>query len=217
MPSPAENRSQREIREEAMVIAAAQLFLKNHIDDVKMTDIAELAGVGVASVYRYFGTKDALLIRVGTFLWSDLQTLFGSVYGSEEFGKKNGFGKISELLGIYKTLFRDHPGFVRFVAEFDSFIIASKVDRSALAEYESRVLDFYPVFLSSYEAGIADGSVKRIPSPELYYTTVCHGVFSLAQKLLRGEILPGDGFSGTVEVDYLIDMAADYLRNDRKG
>lgn len=50
----------RQMREDAAVQAAAQLFLQRGIGAVKMTDIAQTTGIGVASLYRYFTTKTNL-------------------------------------------------------------------------------------------------------------------------------------------------------------
>ena len=120
--------------------------------------------------------------------------------------------QITRLFGVYRRLFQEQPGFIRFVGDFDAFIIRSRVDKAQLAEYEQSVLNFYPVFLASYEAGLRDGSVREIENPRRYYEAVCHGAMALSQKLLRGEILPADGFSGPGELDLLLDMAARYLR-----
>jgi hypothetical protein len=37
--------------------------------DVKMTDVADGGGVGVATLYRRFSTKTDLAITAGTLLW----------------------------------------------------------------------------------------------------------------------------------------------------
>lgn len=205
-------KSARDLREEGIIYAAAELFLQNGIESVKMTDVAERAEVGVASLYRYFGTKDALVIRAGAFLWQDLRTLFSGVFDAADFRSYTGMERIARLFGIYRTLFREQPAFIRFVGEFDSYVLRVAPGMEALREYEAGVLNFYPLFLSAYEAGLADGTVRTIEQPKLYYDSVCHAVMALAQKLLRGEILPSDGFSDQTELDLLLDMAEAYLR-----
>ena len=205
-------KSARDLREEAIVYVAAELFLQNGIESVKMTDVAERAEVGVASLYRYFGTKDALVIRAGALLWQDLHTLFSSVCEAEDFRACTGLERIARLFGIYRTLYREHPDFIRFVGDFDSFVLRAKPDAEALREYEARVLDFYPVFRDAFEAGLRDGSVRPIGDARLYYDAVCHAVMALAQKLLRGEILASDGFADSAELDLLLDMAVACLR-----
>ena len=48
--------------------SAFALFSEKGIDTIAMTDIAKKAEIGVASLYRYFETKDEIAIR--TVIWS---------------------------------------------------------------------------------------------------------------------------------------------------
>lgn len=52
---------QKQQRREAVLKAADSLFRRRGFSQTNMEDIAEKAGVGVASVYNYFGTKVELL------------------------------------------------------------------------------------------------------------------------------------------------------------
>lgn len=204
-------KSLKDQREDAIVYVAAELFLQRGIEDVKMTDIAERAEVGVASLYRYFGTKEALVVRAGGLLWNDLHTLFRGVYEDADFHACSGMEQIRRLFGVYRTLFCEQPDFIRFVGSFDDFVLRAKLSKEELQSYEQSVLNFYPVFLGAYEAGIRDGSVRVIESPRLFYDAVCHAVMALTQKLLRGEIIAADGFGDTAELDLVLDMAERYL------
>ncbi len=209
-------KSLKDLREETIVYVAAELFLRDGIGSVKMTDIADSSEIGVASLYRYFGSKETLVVRAGALLWQDLHMLFRSVYEAEDFHGCTGLEQINRLFGIYRRLFLEQPAFIRFVGEFDDFVIRNRVDVGQLREYERNVLNFYPVFLSSYEKGLRDASVRPIGDPRLFYDAVCHAVMSLTQKHLRGEILSADGFSDSSELDLLLDMAADYLRAEKQ-
>ena len=53
----------------AAVTAAAELYLSAGIGEAKMTDIADQAQIGVASLYRYFGTKQLFTVKVGAYIW----------------------------------------------------------------------------------------------------------------------------------------------------
>ena len=49
--------------DEVIDAALSRVFIKQGIDKTKMTDIAEEAQIGVASVYRYFKTKPDIAIE----------------------------------------------------------------------------------------------------------------------------------------------------------
>ncbi len=47
---------------ELIINTALGLFLEHGYDATKMEDIAEAAGIGTSTLYRYFPTKDLLII-----------------------------------------------------------------------------------------------------------------------------------------------------------
>ncbi len=200
----------RKTRENEAVFAAAQLFLSRGVEAVKMTDIAEAAEIGVASLYRYFGTKEAILIRAGILLWSDLRALFEEVLKDAD-SSRTGREQVAAMLGVYRTLCRDHKSFLLFLEDFDRFILASGVKKSELYEYERSIGDYYPLFEAAYRRGVADGSLRAGVDPALFYRTFTHGITALCQKLLRGEILAQDDFSSSAEVELYLDAALRYL------
>ena len=202
----------REKREGEAVFAAAQLFLSRGVETVKMTDIAEAAEIGVASLYRYFGTKERLVIRAGILLWSDLRALFDGVVREANSPALSGAEQVASLLGVYRTLCRDHGDFLLFLEEFDRFVLASGVEKEELAEYERSIGDYYPLFEAAYRRGVADGSLRAGVDPALFYRTFTHGVTALCQKLLRGEILSQDDFSSSRELDCFLDAALRFLK-----
>ena len=69
-------------RFEAAVSVSAKLFLEKGIDAVKMTDIANETGIGVATLYRYFGTKTRITIAAMTYLWNDMNKMFSGIFES---------------------------------------------------------------------------------------------------------------------------------------
>ncbi|MBR4179513.1 MAG: helix-turn-helix transcriptional regulator, partial [Treponema sp.] len=60
---------QRNARIEKILSSAYELFSKRGIEDVAMTDIADRSKIGVASLYRYFETKEILVVRTATQVW----------------------------------------------------------------------------------------------------------------------------------------------------
>ena len=54
--------SLKEAKFKFVVEVAANLFMQRSINDVTIRDIAEKAGVGEATIYRYFAKKEAIII-----------------------------------------------------------------------------------------------------------------------------------------------------------
>ena len=65
--------------------AGFRLMSARTIEAVKLSEIANEAGIGIATLYRYFKTKPALVIEIGTVLWNKyyvevFATKFHTVY-----------------------------------------------------------------------------------------------------------------------------------------
>ena len=189
-------------RSERAVEISAEMFLKHGIDAVKMTDIADACGVGVATLYRYFGTKTVITIAAMTYLWTDLKEKYRGIYESQSFLNQTGFKRIHDLMKLYLQLFDKHPGFMRLLGEFDLMLIRDEVPKAML-----------PIVEASYLAGIKDGTIRRDIDFKLFYLTYTHSMMELCKKILRGDLLPSDDFAeGKTELNMLIDMAISYLR-----
>jgi AcrR family transcriptional regulator len=72
-PAPAASTSRGRRRRQAVVDAAAALFLERGFHGTSIDDIGELAGISGPGVYRHFPSKDAVLSAVTDRLWERLK------------------------------------------------------------------------------------------------------------------------------------------------
>ena len=206
----------RSRRLDAAVRVGAQLFLSAGIDNVKMTDIADESGIGVATLYRHFSTKTGIAIDAMTYLWNDLRSMFNGVFESEVFLKQSGLKQATDMMKMFVVLYEAHPRFMKLLSEFDLMIIREKVPKDQLKDYDRSIINFYEVFESAYLTGLADGSIREIPDFRLFYVTFAHALMQMCMKLIQGELLPSDNFSiAKDELNMLIEAAACYLRKDK--
>ena len=202
-------------RFEAAVSASAKLFLERGIDAVKMTDIANETGIGVATLYRYFGTKTRITIAAMTYLWNDMNKMFSGIFESEVFMKQKGIKQLSDLMRMTLVFYNAHRDFMKLLGEFDLFLIRENVPKEELEGYEKSIINFYPFFEKAYQTGLADGTVREVDNFQLCYLTFAHSLNQLAAKLMQGELLPSDNFSNaSQELSLLIETAVYYLRKE---
>ena len=181
-----------------------------------MTDIADECGIGVATLYRYFGTKTGITIAAMTHLWNELKKMFGGVFESPVFKKQTGLKQCADLMRMFIVLYEAHPAFMKLLGEFDLMIVREKVPKDQLKDYDRSIINFYEVFESAYLTGLADGSIREIPDFRLFYVTFAHALMQMCMKLIQGELLPSDNFSiAKDELNMLIEAAACYLRKDK--
>lgn len=199
-------------RTDRAVLTAAQLFLKQGIEEIKMTDIADASGVGVATLYRYFGTKPRMVTEAMTYLWDEVNELFAGVFDTKEFMQQPGIKQINDLMRMYLVLYEAHSDFMRLLGEFDTYIVREQIAKEDLQKYESSIINFYPVLVRAYEKGLKDGTVRRVDNFKLHYLTYAHALLEMCKKFVKGELLPSDRSEYAVaELELLINTGVNYL------
>ena len=198
---------------EAAVNAACDLFRENGIDSVKMTEVARRAKIGVASLYRYFDTKEQLVIACAVQMWEQVIGNILPVLKKDGYDDLNGYEKVARIFGVYKLLCSEYKDFVKFVALFDSYCLNNKVEPSKLADYEQIITTLYRYFSDAFDCGIADGSIRDDIDKKKFYLTCNHALMAVVQKLISGEILSQDDFADQSEVDIMTDIFLSYIKS----
>ena len=210
---PQERSLTGDARMDRAVACAAGLFLERRIADVRMTDVAEAAGVGVATLYRRFSTKTRLALVAGTLLWRRFNERIVALVESDAFLGMSGADRLERMLRLYAEGYVENAGFVLFIDDLDGLLVTEGAPREAVAAYGREVDSFYLIFADAYQLGLQDGSVAREVDFSVFYRSVAHALMGVAQKLARGEVIPSDDFStGAQELECIVDMAVRALR-----
>ena len=200
-------------RMDRAVACAVALFLENRIADGRMTDVAEKAGIGVATLYRRFSTKGRLALAAGTLLWRRFNERITDLVESDTFLAMGGANRLERMLRLYAEGYVENAGFVLFIDDLDRLLVSERMDEETLGAYAGEVDSFYLIFADAYQLGLQDGSVVRKVDFPLFYRSVAHALMGASQKLARGEVIPSDDFSRAAdELECIVDMAVRALR-----
>lgn len=194
------------------VEAAKNLFLERKIDSVRMTEIAERTGIGVASLYRYFETKENIVISAAILLWSEIKKEYLPRFHMPEFQSLSGIAQLKAILDAYSDLIVSHREFLLFLSDFDSFCLEEQIPKEKLADYEKSTADFYEPYKTAIEKGQADGTVSVRANPDILYLSVNHTMLALLMKMAGGEITGQDN-RFTEELDVVKDIMLHYFEN----
>ena len=189
-----------------LVDMATDLFMTRSINEVTIKDIAVSAQVGEATIYRYFGSKQNIVIQAAMKIQGIVSTDFFNL----EKGK-NGFEKLSLFYKSYYDIFIKHPKFYKFLSEFDAFV--SIEDNSIINPYETAIDAYKTFYMEAYELGLKDGSVKEQKNIEMFYFSTTHAILELAKKLAaKKAVLNQDTkIEKTSELQCLIDVILNAL------
>lgn len=208
------------IKNERIAIAvstAAQMYLDFGISEAKMTDIAEQAQIGVASLYRYFGTKQLFTVKVAAHIWKMTLQKLEPMYTGAQYEAMTGLEQVKALLNIFHSLLDSHRPFLRFLSEFDMFVIKEHLGQEHLKEYESCSLNILPVMTRAVKKGIADGTLRKDLDPTLFYFTVTDCLMSTCQRFAWGTMPNSENAQlNRQALQMAIDMFLTYIQADTR-
>ena len=187
--------------------SAFNLFSEKGIDTITMNDIASTAEIGVASLYRYFATKDEIAIRTAIWAWSKQKDVILPALQSDSYESLTGYAQIEKIFKMFVDLYDKEKTFLRFIYFFDSYINRQKISYERLFDYEGMIAMVQDIVANAINKGISDGSINQEYSEQqkdLYFTTM-HSLFSMSQKLsLAGNMLAMDSaVDGTSQMKLL--------------
>lgn len=198
----------------SIILNATALFLEQDIQSIKMTDIAAASDTGVASIYRYFGTKQKLVIEVATNLWKSVNKEYSKIYNNEEFKSLSGLEQCRKLLGIFDILAEEKSLFLKFNNDFDRYVIRERISKEDLSGYEEVVIDGQGKFLEAVSKGREDLSVRTDFQDKIFYLAFTHSLFALTGKVNGPNILSSDDFEhGQKEVSIVIESFINFIKN----
>ena len=190
-----------------LVDMATDLFMSRSIQEVTIRDIAISAQVGEATIYRYFGKKQELVVQAAM----KLQGIVSSGYFQLD-SKMNGYQKLEAFYLSYLDIFDHHRDFYKFLSEFDAYM--SVENKDVLNPYEDAIDQYKSAFMSAYEQGLKDGSVRKQENIDLFYFSTTHAVLELCKKLALKAVLNQDlAIEKIGEVRCLINIVLGTLKN----
>ena len=190
-----------------LVDIATDLFMCRSVNEVTIRDIAISAQVGEATIYRYFGNKQNVVIHAAM----KIQGIVSEDFFKLEKGK-TGFEKLVLFYQSYYEIFSKHPNFYKFLNEFDAYMAGEHSD--AINPYENAIDSYKDFFMQAYELGLKDGSIKEQKDIETFYFSTTHALLELCKKLAaKKAVLSQDKhLQKKGEVQCLIDIIVESLK-----
>ena len=198
----------KDVKKNFLVTTAIKLFLSNSIEKVTIKDIAEEAGVGEMTIYRYFGKKTNIVAEVVMELQ---EVIYRDYFKVNQYN--TGYEMLESFYQTFLSVFRERPDFFKFIREFDIYMMNE--DSAFLQDYQDELTKFKNIYVSSYEIGIKDGSVKEMKDLDTFYFTSTHALIELCKKLSYAKgLLPQDErIEKSKEIKCLIDVFLTQFKN----
>ena len=197
---------ERQLREEAILNAAAKVFCSRGFGSTKMLHIAKEAKLSKGLLYFYYKSKDDLYMAV--ILHAIKMTIHFHKYELNQNKEENGLERLMILLNKYFEFIGDHPYYQDAISTFINMMHPLKHEKSKASltngmkespYYEQIVqLKFEPFKLitEAMVRGRADGSIKTNLPPIYLYLSIWSLMIGYERLAMEGnEIIDESGNS----------------------
>lgn len=183
-----------------------RLFTRKTIGAVSLEEVARASGIGVATLYRYFGSKADLAVAISAWKWEEFRRQLALVPdashregpASEDF---------ANYLDTFLDLYRNQPDLLRFNQFFNIYLQGAKTKKASLKPFEEVVSRFADRFRLIWEKGEKDGTLRTEMPWQQVFSATMHVMLAAVTRYAVGLVYqPEEGVKPEDELLLLRDM-----------
>ena len=170
---------QKQQRRQDIIKIAKDLFLEQGVQTIQMQDVATAAGIGIATLFRYFPKKEYLMIAATNAITYEMTADVGQI--AEQ--TVTAYEKIEQILEYYMGITKDPQ--LRLAKYFESFDLYEKIAEESpeqYAEYLSVRSRLAGILLTVGEQGKQDGSLRSDVDLDVFIMTMVQNFSLFAYK-----------------------------------
>ena len=173
-------------KRERMLTVGFRVFSEKTIEVATMKEIAKACGLGYKTMFRYFGTKTALVIAIGADIWKKYALKVEEMYRARGGDAMNAAEELEFFLDCFLDLYQNHKDILRFIRNFETYIRHENVSKEDIQVYNSVVDGFARKFHTVYEKAERDGTLKiGLPETE-FFPAILYIMLSASEKFAEG-------------------------------
>ena len=169
-------------REQKILEAAMALFCEKGLEETSIDEIAGRAGVGSATIYRYYETKAQLAIQSGVEYWKKIAQQYLNVTEIKGYSDMTGLKQLECIMDALVMIFEEERGFLKYLQEFEVFVRRYEIDMERLAAYEESIMSLKPRVTDALEKGLQDGTLSFEWSPNEVCYSLAHTAFGVMKR-----------------------------------
>lgn len=175
-----ENESQvKDERRKNILVTGELLFLERGISNVDMKEIAQKAGIGRATLYRYFKSKKDIALEIfklmyGHYIQPELIKQSKSITGT-------GLEKIKKAIAISIKTLQKYPEVMRFIVLIEYYFTMEDETKEIGTLFSSLQIKTGNIWLMEQFIieGINDGSLRKELDPKLTSIVIIQAILNM--------------------------------------
>ena len=180
-------------KRERILEAGFRLFSQNTISTVSMNNVADACGVGVATVYRYYRTKPALVMAIATWLWNNYVRDNTLLLKETEEVPFSALQRYDFFIDTFIELYKSHKDMLRFNQLFNIYVRSEQVPSGELAAYNNMIESMSERFQQMILKGQEDGTIRKDVTGETIFSTTLHLMLAVTTRYSFGLVYTPEG------------------------
>ena len=149
------------------------LFVRKSIDAVTLQEVADSAGYGIVTLYRYFGTKQDFVIAVSASKWEQVFESYRRPCQDMASEGERAVDIFSHYLTSFIEIYKNHKDLLYFNQMFNIYIKAENVEYNVIQPYQEVIQILEDRFHRMYLRAQDDHSLRTdIPEKEMFSATL---------------------------------------------
>lgn len=147
-----------------------EVFAEKTIDATSIQQIADAAGIGIATVFRHFSSKGELVAAVNTWAWSQYTNKGNPVLDRE---KQTAVEIFESYLDAYIDLYRNHKDLLRYNQFFNVYVMREGIPPTQMSPFLNIMDSVAARFHTMYQKAMVDGTLRTdVPEREILSKTL---------------------------------------------
>ncbi|WP_455057424.1 TetR/AcrR family transcriptional regulator [Jutongia sp.] len=165
--------SSKEMRRRMIIDTAFRIFVEQKIEPVSMGEIASAAGIGRATLFRYYANKLELVIAVCAAKWKEYLDELDAKRPLSSIGDIPAIDRFTFTLDSYIDMYRHHKDLLQYNDNFNHYVTHEGVREEQLREFHASLYSVDTRLEWMYEKAREDHTFRTdIPREEFMRVTV---------------------------------------------
>ena len=196
-----------------IIDAAFHVFVEKKIEAVSMSEIAEAAGVGRATLFRCYANKTELVIAVCAAKWKEYLDELDARRPISSVGEIPAIGRFIFTLDSYIEMYQKHKDLLQYNDNFNYYVTHENCRSEQFTDFHASLYSVNTRLHLMYEKAREDHTFRTdIPEDEFMRVTV-HTMMAACAHYAGGFIWGAqDNKDYTPELLLLKDMILNYVK-----
>ena len=169
------------------------LFTEKGIDTVKLQDVADASGHGIATLYRYFNNKHEFLAEIAAHEWTAFFDHNRKRVPADGFAGSSAAEMFEFYLDSFLELYRNFRPLLRFSQFLNIYISSGESEGIVTEMYLGPMKAVEGFFARMYEKAAADHTLRTDIQAEEMFSTTFHLMLAAVSRYATGLVYQPEG------------------------